>query len=314
VKSLRLGIDLGGTGIKLAIVSDQGRVLYDAKVPTPVHSKPQDVARLLGAEASKLLARVPAKSIRGIGVGAAGDIDHLRGVVRLSPNLGWRNVPLKKLLQRHLKQPILVENDANVAAWAAYVVEAKRKVPNLMTVTLGTGVGGGLVIDGKLYRGATGSAGEIGHMTLYPNGIPCGCGNRGCLERYVGAKALVEEARQVMASGRSTLLRDLCAGDPSKLTARMVHEAALKKDALSLQLWRQKGEHLGIALASLVNILNPQWIVLSGGVSRAGTLLLQPTRQTLFARAFPTPSRNVRLVISKLDQQLGVVGAALIVP
>ena len=169
----------------------------------------------------------------------------------MSPNLHWTDVPLKALISRRLKYRISVENDANMAAWAAYVVEAKRRVQNLLCVTVGTGVGGGLIINGKLYRGTTGSAGEIGHLTLYPEGVPCPCGNQGCLERYVGALAMAAEARQAIESGEKSIITKLVQNNLARITPLILTQAARQHDKLALHLWNQVGERLGIGLAGI---------------------------------------------------------------
>jgi len=312
MSKLALGVDMGGTGIKLGLVDAQGKLLKTLRFSTPTKSDPIQVVSLIVEHVQTMLELIGRSTITGIGIGCAGDIDPKAGVVRISPNLHWKQVPLKSLLSRRLKYPIHVENDANAAAWAAYVVEARRKIPNLLCITVGTGIGGGLVINDRLYRGTTGSAGEIGHMTLFPEGPPCSCGNQGCVERYVGARAMAAEARRAMESGEKTLIHKLVGGEPSLITPLIVEQAARQKDRLALYLWEQTGERLGISLASVVNILNPQWIVLAGGLSRAGRLLVDPLRRTILKRSFPTPARAVTLVISKLDQDLGIVGAGLL--
>jgi glucokinase len=312
MSKLALGIDMGGTGIKLGLVDVHGKLMKSVRLPTPTESSPEEIAHLVADQAQALLHDTDRKRIVGIGVGCAGDIDPVRGVVRISPNLCWNQVPLKALLSKRLKHPILLDNDANVAAWAAYSVEAKRKVKNLICVTVGTGIGGGLVFDGKLYHGATGTAGEIGHMTLYPGGIPCTCGNEGCVERYIGAKAMAKDAKDAIGLGQETLITKLAGGDLANITPLVIQRAAEAGDALALRLWEQAGTHLGIALASTVNLLNPEWIVLAGGLSRAGKLLLDPLRRTILKHSFPTPAKAVKLVISKLDQDLGMVGAGLL--
>ncbi|OGR89200.1 MAG: hypothetical protein A2992_10100 [Elusimicrobia bacterium RIFCSPLOWO2_01_FULL_59_12] len=309
---LTLGIDLGGTGIKFGLVDPMGRLLRSSKISTPSKSDPLEVVNALVAQAKAVLATLPKRKVRGIGIGAAGDIDPKTGSVRLSPNLNWRNVPLKALISRRLHYPIVIDNDANAAAWAAYVVEAKRRVQNLLCVTVGTGVGGGLVLNGQLYRGSTGSAAEIGHITLYPDGAPCPCGNQGCLERYVGARAMAAEARRAIEAGESTVVSKMVHNDLSKITPLILEKAARQKDRLALHLWSQVGEHLGIGLASLINVINPEWIVIAGGLSRAGNLLLDPVRRTILKRSFHTPASAAKLVISKLDQELGIVGAGLL--
>lgn len=306
-----LGIDLGGTGVKLGFVDQEGKLGDTSRFATPIGGDPLAVIDLIVFHAQKLLADARTR-IKGIGIGCAGDIDSVKGVVRISPNLGWRNVPIKTLLGRKLRRPITLDNDANVAAWGAYVVEAKRRVKNLLCVTLGTGIGGGIIIDGKLYRGATGSAGEIGHMTLYPDGIPCKCGNQGCLERYIGARDLSAAARRAIEGGEQSLITRLVQSELDHITPLIIQQAALKGDRLALKMYDEAGERLGIGLASVVNMLNPDWIVLAGGISRAGPVLLDPIRRTLHKRAFPTPASAVKLFISRKDQDLGIIGAGLI--
>jgi len=311
-KKLAIGIDLGGTGIKLGLVDVTGKLIRTFRFGTPSKKDPEEVAALIVEQAEALIHTVGKRAIVGIGVGAAGDVEPGTGIIRISPNLQWKDVPLKALLSRSLKYSIRVENDANVAAWAAYVVEAKRKVRNLLCVTLGTGIGGGIVMDGRLYRGSSGSAGEIGHMTLFPEGVPCLCGNVGCLERYVGARAMSEEARRAIEAGELTLITRLVNNDLSKIEPLVLQEAARKGDRLALQLWEQAGERLGITLAGVVNFMNPEWIVLAGGLSGSGKLLLDPLSRTIFKRSFSTAAKTARLIVSKLNQDLGIVGAGLV--
>lgn len=312
MSKLTLGIDMGGTGIKMGLVTREGKLSRTIRLPTPVHQDPEQIAASIAQQAQTLIELAKPHTVIALGVGCAGDIDPVKGLVRVSPNLRWKNVPLKALLSRSLKLPILIDNDANVAAWAAYVVEARQKVQNLLCVTVGTGVGGGLVLNGQLYHGATGSAGELGHMTLFPEGSPCPCGNQGCTERYVGAKAMSYEARHAIESGEKTSLKKLIDKDYSNLTPHLIHKAARSGDRLAQYLWDQAGERLGITLASTVNLLNPEWIVFAGGLSRSGNFLLDPVRRTILKRSFQTPAKAVRLVISKLDQDLGMVGAGLL--
>ncbi len=309
---LALGIDMGGTGIKLGMVDAKGKLFKTLRFSTPAKTDPELLVAQIADHAQTMIEWIGPRNLIGIGIGCAGDVDPVKGIIRISPNLRWKQVPLKALLKRHLRSPIIVDNDANVAAWAAYVVESKRNVKNLICITIGTGIGGGLVIDGKLYRGTTGSAGEIGHMTLFPEGVPCNCGNQGCVERYVGAIAMAAEARRAIEAGEQTLMVKLVDHDLTKITPHVIQQAAAQKDRLALQLWEQAGERLGISLASIVNVLNPEWIVLAGGLSRAGRLLLAPLKRTLHKRSFSTPARAATLVISKLDQDLGMVGAGLL--
>ena len=316
MSNLRIGIDFGGTGIKIALVSKTGELLKFNEFPTPKNPEPLIITQQIKNSIESLLDRTSATQIRQIpiGVGVAGDIDHATGVVRYSPNLSWKNIPLKRLLTQRLKQKIFIDNDANAAAWAAYIVDAKRKVSNLIAITLGTGVGGGVIINKSIYRGSTNSAGELGHMTFVPNGLLCLCGNHGCVERYIGAKAMVDEVKDRLSKGQKTLISKMISGAVDKLSPVLILEAAKRNDRFALGIWRSMGERLGIAMSSLVNLLNPDLIVLSGGLSRAGKNLLIPAKRTLKANSFLTPAKHVQLKVSKLDKHLGVVGAALLVP
>jgi glucokinase len=308
---LYLGIDLGGTQVKLAVVSAKGEILETNTFPNNAGSIPEKILGEIVAHAQRMK---NFKKLAGTGIGVAGDIDQSKGVVRFSPNLtAWRNIPLRTMLQRRLPHPINIDNDANVAALGAYWLEAKGKVKNLVCVTLGTGVGGGLVCEGKLYRGTTGSAGEIGHMVLDPNGPQCNCGSRGCIERYVGAPYLSLEAQELVKGGKSKIMHKLVGGNISAITPAVIAEAANMGDTIAGNIWRQAGERLGIVLAGVINLVNPEIIVLAGGVSRAGNLILKPIKDTVNERAFRTPVRACRIIISRYDQKLGVVGAALLV-
>ncbi len=309
---LALGIDMGGTGIKMGFVDEQGHLSSTFRLSTPVKTDPDEVVELISNHAEVMIGRAGKRNVIGIGLGCAGDIDPVSGTVRISPNLNWKQVPLRALLRKRLKFPLWVENDANAASWAAYVVEAKRKVKTLLCVTVGTGIGSGIVIDGKLFRGATGTAGEMGHMTLFPDGVPCNCGNQGCTERYIGARAMAAEAIRAIEAGEKTLITKLAQNNLNTITPFMIQQAARRGDRLSIQLWEQAGERLGITLASVVNLLNPEWIVLAGGLTRSGKLLLDPLHRTILKRSFPTPAKAVKLMVSKLDQDLGIVGAGLL--
>ncbi|MBI3291722.1 MAG: ROK family protein [Elusimicrobia bacterium] len=313
--TLSLGVDIGGTGVKLALVDGRGRIRRLQKFASPTKESPTEFLNIVGRWIRRFVGDRHLKTLRGIGLGVAGDVDHVHGRVRISPNLQWRNIPVKTLLRRYLPSiPFIIENDANAAAWAAYWVETHQRAKNLVCLTLGRGVGGGLVLNGVLYRGATGSAGEIGHMTIDLNGPACPCGSRGCIERYVGARALVERVRQAIEDGEQSLVTELVGNNFQAVTPLVIQQAAQRGDRLAQRIWREAGERLGVALASVVNLFNPERIILAGGVARAGRLILDPARRVMRQRAFPVPGHTVRVSLSQLDQDLGVVGAALLVP
>jgi len=305
-----LGIDLGGTQVKVAVVNATGEIIEENVFPNNINSVPEEV---IGQIAVSAKAMKNFKNLSGTGIGVAGDIDQENGVVRFSPNLpAWKNTPLRDMLEESVPGPIIVDNDANVAALGAFWLEAKGKVRNLVCVTLGTGVGGGLVCEGKLYRGTTGSAGEIGHMPLDQNGPLCNCGSRGCIERFVGAPYLSLEAQEAVKAGKSTLMQKLAGGTIENIPPAIIARAAEEGDEIANTIWHMAGERLGVVLAGIINLINPEMIVLAGGVSRAGNLLLDPIKKTVADRAFRTPVRACRIIISRYNQKLGVVGAALL--
>lgn len=309
---LALGIDLGGTHIKIALVNQQGKLVREMQLETQVKLGPVRIISEIKKAGRALMENAHTKKIKGIGVGVAGDVDQKRGKVRFSPNLGWRNVPLGTALKRSFNMPVVVDNDANVAAWGAYILEAKKKVKNLIAVTLGTGVGGGIIIDGKLFHGASGTAGEIGHVPIYPNGLKCSCGSRGCLECYVGAPHLVRQAKDAIRAGQETALVQMVHGYMNALTPIIIELAAKKGDRLSVKIWEDAGRNLGIALSGLINLFNPEMIVLAGGTSRAGKLITGPMWKAVKQYSFKSPRRTVSIVLSQRDKDLGVAGAGLL--
>ena len=307
---LTLGLDCGGTNVKMAIVDDSGnlrhstlqRISYDCAAETSIDA--------IATGAKKYLAEQKVQ-IDSLGVGIAGDVDPETGTVRFSPNLGWKNVAFGTLLRRHFTVPLHIDNDANCAAWGAYWLDAKRDCKNLICLTLGTGVGGGIIIDGKLYCGSTGAAGEIGHMTLQTDGRACKCGNFGCLESVVGAWGIIQSAEEALKKNRAPILKKMLE-KKSELSPKLIAAAADAGDVECQELWKSTGEYLGCALVNLVNIFNPDRIVLSGGVSKSGNRLLDPALKILSQRAFQSSVKAVKVSISEFDEKLGVVGAALL--
>ena len=308
MSKLFLGVDLGGTVVKIAVVDSKGKIIEQRAFSNNDH-KPENVVKKI-SDHYKLISN--RSHISGTGIGVAGDIDQDRGVVRFSPNLGWKDLPLKKMLAKHLPGPIRMDNDANAAAWGAYWLETKGLVKNMVCVTLGTGVGGGIICNGDIMIGATGSAGEIGHMTLDPAGPRCNCGNYGCIERYVGAKYLSDEVRERIKNGERSRITGIVKGDHALITPEIITIAAKAGDKLAINIWYQAGVRLGIMFASLINALNPEMIVLAGGVSRSGDLIMKPIKETVKKRAFKTPAGACKIVFAKNTQHLGVAGAALL--
>jgi len=307
-----VGVDVGGTKTLLALVDPGGGVLARRRVETPQRG-PEDFVQVLVGELEALLEQAGRRreDVLGLGVGAPGPLDPQSGVVFEPPNLaGWRDVPLAAMLQEAAGIPTWVENDANAAALAEAWVGVGRGVRDLIYITVSTGIGGGLILDGELYHGVSGTAGEVGHMTVEPEGPLCGCGRRGHLEAVASGGAIARMAQEAVRAGRETRLSAL----PSQaLTAEAVAEAAAQGDALAREIYARAGSYIGLAVASLVNVLNPAMVVFGGGVSKAGDLLLEPVRRVVRERAFRRPAQAAQIVPAGLGDDVGVIGAAAVV-
>ena len=306
---LAIGVDIGGTKVAAGVVADDGSLVDAARRPTPGN----DVVvteRVIAEVVNELRAR---HDVVAVGIGAAGWIANDRATVLFSPHLAWRDEPLRDALSGRIGVPVLVENDANAAAWAEYRFGAGRGARVLVCVTLGTGIGGGLVVSGVLYRGANGVGCEFGHMTLVPEGRRCACGNRGCWEMYASGTALAHDAVELAAVSpvAARRLLELADGDPSAMTGQLVTDAAREGDRAAVDIYTTMGQQLGHGLASLAAVIDPSMFVIGGGVSQAGDLLLRPARETfrrsLTGRGF-RPEAEV--VLAQLGPDAGLVGAA----
>lgn len=306
--STSIGIDVGGTKIAAGTVDDDGRIVARARRSTPAQS-PDAIA----AAISELIAELHTPQVAAVGVACAGYIDRAGTRVLFSPNLAWRDEPLKERIAATIDLPIVIENDANAAAYGEFLHGAGRDLQDMVMVTVGTGVGGGIVIGGRLFRGAFGIGGELGHTLLVRDGRLCGCGNRGCVEAYGSGTALTRDARELVRSGAQfgRRLMDLCDGDADRLTGSMVTAAAIEGDVASIDLLAQVGNWLGEATASMAALLDPEGFVIGGGVADAGDLLIDPMRAA-YARALT--GRGYRpvatFVRAELGNDAGVIGAA----
>ena len=303
-----VGIDIGGTKIAGALVSESGEILRELKVPSPAN----DSQALQAAVVSMVNELRQGQEILAVGVAAAGFIDANQAVVVYSPNLSWRNEPLKAKLEADLGIPVFIENDANAAGWAEYRFGAGRGSHHMMMLTIGTGVGGAIVANGELFRGAFGIGAELGHSNFIPNGKACGCGQKGCLEQYGSGTALLNSAKELVASGSpdSSRLAEL-ATLKGELTGVEVYQAIQEGDKGALRLLGELGTNLGMAVASFTAILDPEIVVIGGGVSAAGELLLEPIRAACLEHL---PARGFRpeleIVAAQLHNDAGVVGVA----
>ena len=310
--SSSIGIDVGGTKILAGLVDANGRVVHQARR----QSARNDPANVLNTvcEVVDELRDSSDDAVVAVGLGIAGPVDAERTTVFYAPNLGWPQVPVRELMTDRVGLPVIVENDGNAAAWGEFVAGAGANVQDLTVITVGTGIGGGIIINGELLRGAHGAAGEIGHMNAVPNGRPCGCGRNGCWEQYASGNALVREARTLAAERRQEagLLLSLGDGTPEGVQGVHVTAAAREGDPVAQEAFAVVGTWLGRGLADLSSILDPGAFVIGGGVSEAGDLLLDSARATLAEKLTVGRSRRpipeVRL--ATLGNEAGLIGAA----
>jgi glucokinase len=313
-KRWAVGVDFGGTNLKVGLVNAAGRVRAAAVLPVGRPCGPAEFLDAVEAAAGALMrrARLPAGSLRGVGVGAPGPVDARRGIVRTLVNVaGWREVPLARRLERRLGCRARVENDANLVALGEWRYGAGRGSRQLVCLTLGTGVGGGLILEGRLQRGASGAAGEIGHVVVDPGGPRCGCGRRGCLEAHVGTAAILRLARRALRNGRGPLRR-LAVQACGELSPALVSKAAAAGDAGARRVWEEIGRWLGLGLAGVANLLNPDRIVIGGGVAGGWRFFEPAMRRALAAHALPAAARSARVVRGELGNRAGIVGAAVL--
>ena len=308
-----LGVDLGGTKILTAVVDPMGKMLSRDHSITPAARGPEAVVQAILDSADRALSQagIQSSDLRTIGVGAPGLSDPRTGVIFTSPNLpGWENVPLGDIVEEKFGKKVFLINDANAAAVGEFYFGAGRTARNFIYVTISTGIGGGIIIDGRIYAGANGTAGEIGHMTIDPEGPPCGCGNTGCWEQLGSGTALAREARSRISAGARSSILDLAGGDVEKVNAEVVHRAAQEGDSLAMELIARTGMYVGIGLANLINIFNPERIVIGGGLSNIGDMLLEPAYREAERRSFKQSFRGVRFFRAELGRNSGVLGAA----
>ncbi len=310
-----VGIDLGGTNIVSGCVAEDGSVIHGVRsIPTGAEGGPDAVVQRIIAVAkesiSETRAAVPAAEIIGLGVGAPGPLDTRSGVVLLTPNLGWVNMPLRQRLQDGLGLRTALDNDANCAVLGEWWMGAARGTRHAVGLTIGTGIGGGIIIDGRLYHGASDIAGEVGHMTIDANGRHCKCGNYGCVEAYASGPNIALRATEAIRTGAASSLASYVGGDLGRITAQTVYEAAQAGDELAIDVVRDTARFLGAAVASLINIFNPEAVVIMGGVTHAGDSLFEPLRREVSRRAFKPAVQVCRIVPGQLTGVAGVYGAA----
>ena len=313
-EKLAIGIDIGGTKVAGGVVDTDGNITHRARRDTPHRSKsPSVVEDTIVDVVDELMEVVGFEAVAAVGIGAAGFVAADRATVVFAPHLSWRHEPLQEALQKRVAVPISVDNDANAAVWAEWKFGAAQGETHVMMITLGTGIGGGILVNGQVLRGRFGIAGEFGHMQVVPGGHRCECGNRGCWEQYASGSALVREARSLV-SADSPIARDLLdrvAGHPENLTGPLITEAARDGDPTSRELLAEVGNWLGVGIANLAAAFDPGIFVIGGGVSSAGDLLLGAARETFKRQLTGRGYRpEARIVAAKLGNDAGLIGAA----
>jgi glucokinase len=310
-----LGIDIGGTNLVLGAVTEDGHTVRGlVSEPTGAPDGPDVVIDRIIRLARDVMARTVREDASaewlGVGVGAPGPLDRKSGIVIVTPNLRWTNMPVRDRIGDALELPASIENDANCAMLGEHWVGAAMGARNAVCFTIGTGIGGGIVVDGQLVHGAADVAGEIGHITIEVNGRRCGCGNDGCLEAYASGPAIARRSIEAIEAGESSEMPVMVSGDVSLITAQTVFEAAANGDKLADEIVRDTARYLGVGVANLLNILNPEVVVIAGGVTRAGDHLFVPLRKEVARRAFKPAVQSCQIVPGALPGTAGVVGAA----
>lgn len=320
-----LGVDIGGTKVSVTLGDSEGRILAKELLPTETgKNAPKGIDRLVLSLKHLKLHAGKNKKIRGIGVGIPGPMDPRKGIVERSPHLaGWQNFPLKSFLQEKLKLPVFITNDANAAAVGEKVFGEGRLAKNFVYVTVSTGIGGGIILNGELFLGASFGAGEIGHTVIVPGGEKCGCGHRWCLEAYASGTAIAKFVTREIRHGRKSKIRPLTfnplplrgrgEGEGGKMTAEKVAFAAERRDSLALEAFRRAGHFLGMGLANLINLLNPEMLILGGSVMKSSRFLWPSMIRSTRTHAWPSLYSACRIVKTRLGDRVGDLGALALV-
>ncbi|MEW6232294.1 MAG: ROK family protein [Chloroflexota bacterium] len=309
-----IGADLGGTKIRSALFDVRGHLLARKSLPTLAFRGPDVVLGRIVACLREMVAAAQGQAILGIGLGAPGPLNPWTGVISTPPNLpGWHDVPLRDLLAQEFHLPVYVGNDANLAALGEHRFGAGKGVDDLIYITVSTGIGGGIISGGRLFLGADGAAGEVGHQTLDINGPRDRCGNVGCLEVLAAGPAIARQANEAIARGEATAIATLAQAENRPISAEHVERAARQGDRLAQQILERAGENIGVGVVNLLHLFNPRLVIIGGGVANAGELLLEPIRRTVQERAMEVFRRNLRIVPAALGDDAGLYGAVALV-
>jgi glucokinase len=311
-----ISADLGGTNIKYGAVDEKGTLLTSLVQPTEAEKGPIVIIKNISNTVREISADRALKGMElaGIGVATPGPLNSKKGIIYMAPNLpGWREVPLKRLLEDETELLVHVENDTNSAAVGEFWTGAGKGYENIIVLTLGTGIGGGIILNGKLYTGSMGTAGEVGHMVIETKGPPCSCGSQGCLEVLASATAVVKRTREKIEKGYSSLVTDLINGQLDKLTSLDVYRACTEGDSLAIKIMEETGRYLGIGISNLIKLFDPQIIILGGGMSESGDYLFTPLRDEVNKRICDFTGTEVPIVPAKLENNAGVIGISYLV-
>ncbi|MFN0084925.1 MAG: ROK family protein [Blastocatellia bacterium] len=311
-----IGIDLGGTNIKAALVdTETGEIDEPVSIPTHAREGYDSVLAQMNVLVDRILTArgLEKPAIGGIGVGVPGAIDMERGRTLFLPNLPgqWRNVPLAEKLGALSQLPVRIINDARAMTLGEWRFGAGKGVETVACYTLGTGIGGGLVINNRLHLGIGGSAGELGHVTIDMHGPKCGCGANGCVEAYASGPAIAAMGMKAVVQGATTRIAELCENDLNRITPELICQAAVDGDSIAKDIYEQAGYYIGVAVASIVTAINPRRVVMGGGVAAAGEVILDPIRRTVQTRVCLTDLKHVQVVLAELGNTAGLIGAAM---
>ena len=307
-----IGVDLGGTNLRVAAINENGGLFDQLNLPTEAEKGREDVVERLSSGILELVQRWKERyQLAGIGVGIPGIIKMKEGILVASPNLpGWENFNIRGLISKRLNSPFYLENDANAAALGEKWIGSGRSVEHLCFLTMGTGIGGGLILNGKVWHGVAGMAAELGHVTIHPNGRLCKCGNYGCLEAYAAASAVVKAAQEFMEAGNASPALQKAASSGTKLTSAVIYQLAKEKDASSIAIFDQVGRSLGIAIANFINIFDIDTFVLGGGAVDAWDAFEKSMFEEVARRSYVYRNDPRKILKSSLGSQAGIFGAA----
>ena len=311
-----VGVDMGGTKILAAVINAKGEIVQQAKRATKPKKGPEEVIERITRCIREAIdsAELKPSQIRAIGIGSPGPLDPETGVIIFAPNLGWSNVPLKAKLEANLSIPTFVDNDVNVGTLGEYAFGAGQGVKNLVGIFVGTGIGGGIILDGKLFHGVNKTAGEVGHMIVEVKGPRCGCGNFGCLEAVASRTAITRDLQKtILKKGKKSKLTELNGGNLDLIRSKAIARAVKHGDKPTIKVVQRAAKYLGISVASIVHFLNPEMVVLGGGVVEAmGDSLLDPIRHAAAEYALPTTMDGVQIIAATLGDNAGVIGASVL--